>query len=665
MQSFFTVPSPDNHNERSKRRLSAAASLTVFLMVFCFIFNTLAQPVQAAVTVTASDSEPEENNRTTMYVSSALTGRNGLCVLLENVDASGRKRFGLIDTGNANAAAARAFLNKHGVDTLEFMILTHMHRDHVGNAVWILKNYKVRHLYLKQFDSTWSDGLQYYYEAILRAAVTSPYVQQIHGVSYALSLNKTASPNASKGFISFLQTNAKKRWRFRGLFNNSNTALYLGAASLRLYNWEIWAEDGTSQWQPEKNTRCKVQKYAYDRSDNHFSMGVRITRGSQKIWVGGDMTNLRLDKKRHSAINGDEDRLGRQIGKVNVAVLNHHGRGGSNTKSFLNALSPSYVIYTSTVADIAKSNSAKAGSTLHYIRHTMKLPESHILWAFDCWGMHRKDPVVTLDSRPEKKTASPASTAQTEKKTTASNSLTVPLVPGKTYSSYDLTGDGKKDIVSVTAAKTGNEYKGLSISINKNVVWSTKISFKDTVPVTLVRLPGSQPYVCISILTPAGSNGKGRVFGLFKYGKQGTSRYGLVLSYNFLKHMPVNHYTYTGSPAISCNAKQITVVTSGSDTLSSRAYVFFILKQDKNWLTAGDTVFPYTTVRGKKGTITLNTAADMFSSADADKKIGILPKGKTVTVTGVVRNNKNVTCYRIIDSRKNVCWIKAPAPASK
>ena len=27
MQSFFTVPSPDNHNEGSKRRLSAAASL--------------------------------------------------------------------------------------------------------------------------------------------------------------------------------------------------------------------------------------------------------------------------------------------------------------------------------------------------------------------------------------------------------------------------------------------------------------------------------------------------------------------------------------------------------------------------------------------------------------------------------------------------------------
>ena len=125
-----------------------------------------------------------------MYVSSALTGRNGLCVLLENVDSSGNKKYGLIDTGNPNTAAAKVFLNKHGVKSLDFLILTHMHRDHAGNAVWIIKNYRVRQLYLKQFDAAWSDGDQYLYESVLRAALTSPYVQQIHGVSYALSQNK-------------------------------------------------------------------------------------------------------------------------------------------------------------------------------------------------------------------------------------------------------------------------------------------------------------------------------------------------------------------------------------------------------------------------------------------------------------------------------------------
>ena len=669
MHYFITAPETNSHKDRNGRKSSAAGTLAVFVMIFCFIFSALAQPVQAAVSVTTSDSESTEKNRTTMYVSSALTERRGLCVLLENVDAYGNRKFGLIDTGNANVSAAKAFLNKHGVDSLEFLILTHMHKDHVGNAAWILKNYKVRHLYLKQFDSTWSDGAQYAYESILRAAVTSPHVQQIHGVSYALSLDKSASPKASKSFISFLQANADKRWRFRGLFNSSNTAIYLGSTSLRLYNWEIWAEDGTSQWRPTKNTRCKVQKYAYDRSDNHFSMGVRVTRGNQKIWIGGDMTNLRLDHKRHSSINGDEDRLGRQIGKVDVAILNHHGRGGSNTKSFLKALSPSYVIYTSTRADITGSNSTKAASTLRYLRRTMKLPDSHIIWAFDYWGTHCKDPVVTLDSRPEKKNKSSESTNTSKNgvKNYAASSLTVPLIPGKTYTAYDLTGDGKKDIVSVTGAKSGTEYKGLSISINKNVVWSTKVSFRDTVPVTLLRLPGSQPYICISILTPVGSDGKGNVFGLFKYGKTGSagSGNGLVLSYNFLKHMPVNNFTYSGAPAISCNAKQITVIARGSDTLSSSAFVSFILKQDKNWLVPVDTFFPYTTVMGKTGTITLDADTSLFSSADADNMSKTLSMGKTVTVTGVVRNKKNVTRYRIIDNGKKVWWINAPAPAAK
>ena len=365
-----------------------------------------------------------------MYVSSALTGRNGLCVLLENVDSSGNKKYGLIDTGNPNTAAAKVFLNKHGVKSLDFLILTHMHRDHAGNAVWIIKNYRVRQLYLKQFDAAWSDGDQYLYESVLRAALTSPYVQQIHGVSYALSQNKTASPKATKGFLSFLKSNENRKWRFKGLFNSSNTALYLGQTSLRLFNWEIWADNGTSQWVPGKNTRCKAQKYTIDRSDNHFSMGVRVTRGSHKIWIGGDITNLRLKHKRHSSFKGDEDRLGKQIGKVDVAVLNHHGRGGSNSKSFLKALSPSYVIYTSTKVEI--NSAPRASSTLKYIRRTMKLPESHIIWAFDCWGIHCKDPAVTLSS----KAAAPAAKNKTAKTNPAKSTplpktiLPRPKVPG-------------------------------------------------------------------------------------------------------------------------------------------------------------------------------------------------------------------------------------------
>ena len=647
-----------------------------------------------------------------MYVSSALTGRNGLCVLLENVDSSGNKKYGLIDTGNPNTAAAKVFLNKHGVKSLDFLILTHMHRDHAGNAVWIIKNYRVRQLYLKQFDAAWSDGDQYLYESVLRAALTSPYVQQIHGVSYALSQNKTASPKATKGFLSFLKSNENRKWRFKGLFNSSNTALYLGQTSLRLFNWEIWADNGTSQWVPGKNTRCKAQKYTIDRSDNHFSMGVRVTRGSHKIWIGGDITNLRLKHKRHSSCKGDEDRLGKQIGKVDVAVLNHHGRGGSNSKSFLKALSPSYVIYTSTKVEI--NSAPRASSTLKYIRRTMKLPESHIIWAFDCWGIHCKDPAVTLSSKaaapaaknktaktnpakstpgknttaksnpaknapgkntPAKSTPAkndpakndPANAKSTGNSTDASSdqALAVPLLPGQTYSSYDLTGDGKKDIVSISNTKSGDCYKGLSISINKSVVWATKVSFKDSRPLTLVRLPGRQPYLCICIMSPVGNNPSTRAFGLYRCERQAGSgpQYRLVQSYSFLKQMPISRYTYKGAPAITCSANRITVVTSGSDTLSASAYVSFVLEQDKNGLKTAAYTFPYTTVAGQAGTVTLNAPAKLYSYVEAEKNSAVLAKGSKVTVTGVFKNKSGITRYRIIDSSKKVWWIDAPGAA--
>ena len=632
-----------------------------------------------------------------MYVSSALTGRNGLCVLLENVDSSGNKKYGLIDTGNPNTAAAKVFLNKHGVKSLDFLILTHMHRDHAGNAVWIIKNYRVRQLYLKQFDAAWSDGDQYLYESVLRAALTSPYVQQIHGVSYALSQNKTASPKATKGFLSFLKSNENRKWRFKGLFNSSNTALYLGQTSLRLFNWEIWADNGTSQWVPGKNTRCKAQKYTIDRSDNHFSMGVRVTRGSHKIWIGGDITNLRLKHKRHSSFKGDEDRLGKQIGKVDVAVLNHHGRGGSNSKSFLKALSPSYVIYTSTKVEI--NSAPRASSTLKYIRRTMKLPESHIIWAFDCWGIHCKDPAVTLSSKaaapaaknktaktnpgkntpakndpgkntPAKSTPAkndPANAKSTGNSTDASSdqALAVPLLPGQTYSSYDLTGDGKKDIVSISSTKSGDCYKGLSISINKSVVWATKVSFKDSRPLTLVRLPGRQPYLCICIMSPVGNNPSTRAFGLYRCERQAGSgpQYRLVQSYSFLKQMPISRYTYKGAPAITCSANRITVVTSGSDTLSASAYVSFVLEQDKNGLKTAAYTFPYTTVAGQAGTVTLNAPAKLYSYVEAEKSSAVLAKGSKVTVTGVFKNKSGITRYRIIDSSKKVWWIDAPGAA--
>ena len=227
--------------------------------------------------------------------------------------------------------------------------------------------------------------------------------------------------------------------------------------------------------------------------------------------------------------------------------------------------------------------------------------------------------------------------------------LAVPLLPGQTYSSFDLTGDGKKDIVSISSTKSGDSYKGLSISINKSVVWATKVSFKDSRPLTLVRLPGRQPYLCICIMSPVGNNPSTRAFGLYRCERQAGSgpQYRLVQSYSFLKQMPISRYTYKGAPAITCSANRITVVTSGSDTLSKTAAY----------------TFPYTTVAGQAGTVTLNAPAKLYSYVEAEKNSAVLAKGSKVTVTGVFKNKSGITRYRIIDSSKKVWWIDAPGTA--
>ena len=657
---MITYPADNSRhiNPRRNQRASVIRMFTAAVLVFFLVFGTIAQPVQAAISL--EEPAPSDKSRLTAYIASALVSRHGLCVLLESSDSSGNKKYGMIDTGNANASAARAFLKKHNVNTLEFLVLTHMHKDHDGNAAWIIKNCNVKKLYVKQFDSNWSDGNQATYENVLRAAVLSPNVKQIVGVSYALSISKSASPKATSGFVSFLKSHEKDKGKFKGLFSSSNTALYLGQASLRLFNWEIWAENGTSQWVPGKTTRCKAQKYSVSRSDNHFSMGVRVTQGSHKLWIGGDMNNLRLCKMRHAPYAGDEDRLARQIGKVDVSILNHHGRGGSNATSFLKVLSPKYVVYTSTRVEILSDGATLAATTWNYIRFNLRIPEDHVIWAYDYWGTHQTDASITLSS----KGANSAKTAADN--SSAKKGLVVSLLPGKTYSNYDVTGDGKADLVTVSASKAGSAYRGMTININKKAAWSTKVSFKDTNPVTLVRLPGRQPYICIAVLAPTGTGVTGRALGLYQYGKKDAAgkQYGLIQIYNCLKTMPVNAFSYRSSPSISCNTKRITLVASGSDTLSSSAFVTFALEQDKAGLKNVNKVFPYTTVKGKAGTITLKAAANLYASLDAETRSSTLPKGKKVTVNGACRNKKGVTRYRIVDTNKKVWWINAPAAAN-
>ena len=61
---------------------------------------------------------------------------------------------GMIDTGLAESFdTIDAFLKENSIDTLDFLLLTHYDKDHIGSAVSVLKNYKVKTLYLPDYES--------------------------------------------------------------------------------------------------------------------------------------------------------------------------------------------------------------------------------------------------------------------------------------------------------------------------------------------------------------------------------------------------------------------------------------------------------------------------------------------------------------------------------
>lgn len=78
---------------------------------------------------------------------------------------------------------------------------------------------------------------------------------------------------------------------------------------------------------------------------NEFSLGVLVEANSHKAFLAGDIGNL----------DGDEDRLAKTLGKVDLLKLGHHGLEGSNSRRYLNSLAPRTLVMTSELSSAVPS----------------------------------------------------------------------------------------------------------------------------------------------------------------------------------------------------------------------------------------------------------------------------------------------------------------------
>ena len=299
-------------------------------------------------------------NTTRVYFCSEITKTygNGDCILLENYDANGNKIYGLIDTGrnllkndvNGNASTAvKEFLKTHGVERLEFMAITHSHRDHNGDALTVLDNFEVDKIYMKEFDKKWSPGgTQDVYENIIEKAVAKNI--KVIGVSYLSLTSNEISPSRTSEFIK--NTKNAKPELFESFYYNSmedtNIIFSFGSATVQVFNWEMFDEEGNQYITGVTNntTREIVE------GENNNSITFLLTQGNKRAFFAGDMNNLDEDKEKGRI--GDEDRLKNAIGDVDLLKLGHHGYENSNTEDYINVLKPEYAVITNDVGEAFK-----------------------------------------------------------------------------------------------------------------------------------------------------------------------------------------------------------------------------------------------------------------------------------------------------------------------
>lgn len=197
------------------------------------------------------------------------------------------------DYRNVMTERVMRHLKNVGVETLDFILITHAHSDHIGNADELMENFNVNKVYMKRYsDSRITDkerlwDSQYNYDKVLAVA-------------------------GQKG-IPVIQDIAKEQAHFS-----------LGDMDIQLYNYE------------NKYTNGQLTPVVDDNSNSIISV---ITVNGKRIFTAGDLNNL-------DYLN--EDRYGPIIGKVDMMKFNHHFDAEfSNTSNFLQNLHPSIVVQTS------------------------------------------------------------------------------------------------------------------------------------------------------------------------------------------------------------------------------------------------------------------------------------------------------------------------------
>ncbi len=207
-----------------------------------------------------------------------------------------------VANSNYNVSHVISYLNQIGVRSLDFIIASHSHSDHVGGMPAIAKSFV-------------NSNTRYYYRQYATTAEDAVHPDW-HNENY---YNRAVNAMRNAGATLIEVTGSEPSFRF-------------GDFTLKLLNTELPSSDELSS-----NNLC--------RNDNLNSIVILATIGKKRVLFASDMEK------------SDETKIGNKVGAVDILQMGHHGSSSSTAISFVDMIKPKDVIIPASI----RSTSTREG----------------------------------------------------------------------------------------------------------------------------------------------------------------------------------------------------------------------------------------------------------------------------------------------------------------
>ncbi len=133
------------------RRNAIIITVAIIIIICCagiFLSADILSPASHQANIDSSSQPPSESVFDSFIISNLNVGKADCAVL------NHKNTVGLIDTGTYESyETLSGYLQKEGIQKIDYLILTHYDQDHIGGAVLLLQDYEIDRIYLPDYVS--------------------------------------------------------------------------------------------------------------------------------------------------------------------------------------------------------------------------------------------------------------------------------------------------------------------------------------------------------------------------------------------------------------------------------------------------------------------------------------------------------------------------------